>query len=252
MNVNTPKYSVKIAENEHELHAVQRLRYQVFVTELGATGAKTDDNDRELDQFDRVCDHILLIENATNKVVGCYRVLPRDAALNASGFYGSSEFNLDVFTNHPRTSVELGRSCIALDHRGGVALQMLWAGLADYISAHKIDLLFGLASFKGTDPAPYAQAFSHLHHAYAAPLDLRARARSSGAIAMDMVPPDQVDRVTAMRQMPALVKSYIRLGGRVGAGAFVDFDFQCIDVCVVMDTAQISAKHQRLYNKGVL
>ncbi len=252
MNVNTSKYSVKLAQNEAEIIAAQHLRYQVFVIEFGAKAAGIDTAQLEADRFDTFFDHILLIENATQQVVGVYRILTRAAAVGQCGFYGSDEYDLSVFETHSRPSAELGRSCIAPEHRGGVALHLLWAGVADYVAMHNLEILFGLASFRGVDPRIYDHALSHLHYNYAAPTDLRAQAMPDGALGMDILPQDQVDRLTAMRQMPGLVKSYLRLGGRVGLNAFVDREFNCIDVCMVMDTAQLSAKHQALYSKGVL
>lgn len=252
MNKSAEKYTVRLARDDADVRAAQRLRYQVFVREFGAQAANIDSAQLDADQFDTFFDHILLVDVASDQVVGVYRILRGSVARETCGFYGANEYDLSVFETHPRAVAELGRSCIAPDHRGGMALHLLWAGVADYVAMHKLEILFGVASFRGTDPRAYDHALSHLHHTYQAPDDLRARALPSGALAMDILGADQVDRLTAMRQMPSLVKSYLRLGGRVGRDAFVDAAFNCIDVCMVMDTAQLSAKHQALYSKGVL
>ena len=50
-----------------------------------------------------------------------------------------------------------------------------------------------------------------------------------------------------MKQTPALIKAYLKLGGCVGEGAFVDHAFKTTDVCLVLDTVQMNPRQQRLY-----
>ncbi|PJN95323.1 hypothetical protein CNY89_09185 [Amaricoccus sp. HAR-UPW-R2A-40] len=81
------------------------------------------------------------------------------------GFYGAAEYDLSLIETSPRESLELGRSCVAAGHRGGPGMHLLWSGLAEYVLERDIEILFGTASFPGTDPAPLAEALSFLHHA---------------------------------------------------------------------------------------
>lgn len=127
----------------------------------------------------------------------------------------------------------------------------LWHGLGAYVVERKIDVLFGVASFHGTEAAPYAEALSDLHHRFLAPPEVRVRALEAGFQRMDLVPKEQVDRAAAMRATPALIKAYLRLGGRVGEGAFIDQAFNTLDVCLVMDTAQMSSAARARYGGEV-
>jgi L-ornithine Nalpha-acyltransferase len=179
--------------------------------------------------------------------VGAYRLIGDEAAKRAGGFYSESEYDLTALKRSGRSLLELGRSCLHRDYRGGTAMLRLWQGVADYVLGNGIEVMFGVASFHGTDIAPIAQSLSLLHHRHLAPPELRVRAREEAFQPMDLVPPDAIDRAAAMRATPALIKAYLRLGGCVGEGAYVDRDFNTVDVCLVMDTATMSAQARRRY-----
>jgi len=243
-----PDFTVKIAETEAELRAAQALRYQVFVKELGAGGDLVDhEAGLERDRFDPFFDHMIITDNRSGEVVGVYRLLRDDQAKAAGQFYSEDEYDLTVLKASGRKLLELGRSCLHRDYRGGTAMFHLWSGLAVYVAEHRIEILFGTASFHGTDVQALAQPLSMLHHNHLAPPDLRVRAQPAHFQTMDLVPVDQLDRRRAMLAVPALIKAYLRLGGFVGEGAFVDQTFNTIDVCLVLDTARMNERQRRIY-----
>ena len=228
------RYQVSLARGPSEVEAAQRLRHEVFVRELGAPDP--DPVGRiESDRFDPFCRHLLL--RAGDEVVGTYRLLDEAGAARAGGFYTEDEYDLAPLRRTGRPLMELGRSCVRADHRGGAALGAMWGALAAHVAAEGQQILFGVASFHGTRTAPLAMALSHLAHAHLAPAELRPRSRVHAP--MDIVPPDRIDRVAAMRAVPPLMKSYLRLGGFVGDGAYVDEGFNTVDVCLVLDVARI-------------
>lgn len=241
--------TVRLAQTSAEVEAAQRLRYEVFVAELGGDGAMVDHAARlERDRFDPFFDHLLAFDGP--RVIGVYRLLRDDQARRAGQFYSEDEYDLGPLKQSGRRLLELGRSCLHADYRGGSALFHLWQGLADYVRDHGIEVLFGTASFHGTDVARLAQPLSLLHHRHLAPADLRVRARAFQR--MDLIPEPALDRAQAMRAVPALIKAYLRLGGCVGEGAFVDHAFNTTDVCLVMDTARMEGRHKALYTRGAL
>jgi putative hemolysin len=126
----------------------------------------------------------------------------------------------------------------------------LWTGLAAYVADHDIEVLFGVASFHGTDPSDIAAPLSLLHHRHLAPPDLRVRARADRYEPMDRMSEAAIDRKAAMLATPALIKAYLRLGGFVGEGAVVDHDFNTTDVCLILDTARMNEAQRALYTKG--
>jgi putative hemolysin len=124
---------------------------------------------------------------------------------------------------------------------------LLWNGLAEYVLGRGIEVLFGVASFHGTDAEPLRLPLSWLHHHHLAPAALRVQAKAPGRLDMNLVPKEQMDRKAAMFAMPALMKAYLRLGGFVGEGAFIDREFNTIDVCMLMDTKAMSDRHRNFY-----
>ena len=250
MSAASQEFTVRLAQTPCEVAAAQRLRYEVFVEELGGDGEMVDHAARlERDRFDPFFDHLLALDPAQDdKVVGVYRVLRQDQAQSAGQFYSEDEYDLSVLKASGRRLMELGRSCLHCDYRGGPAMFHLWQGLASYVQEHQIEVMFGVASFHGTDPQDLAEPLSLLHHRHLAPPDLRVRAREFQP--MDLIPEAALDRRSAMLAVPALIKAYLRLGGFVGEGAFVDHTFNTTDVCLVMDTARMNDRQKAMYTAG--
>lgn len=251
MNSLAPLFEVTLACDAADLRAAQRLRYEVFVRELGGDGVLVDhDAGLERDRFDEVSDHLILRDISRPRdegVVGVYRLMNDAAAGRAGGFYSAQEYDLSPLLSGGRRLLELGRSCVHPDYRGGTAMYHLWQGLAEYIENNGIEVLFGVASFHGTDLKALEMPLSLLHHNHLAPPDMRVRSRDFAA--MDLVPEPQIDRLAAMQATPALIKAYLRLGGVVGEGAFVDHAFNTTDVCLLVDTARMSTRQKALYSR---
>ncbi|NJS38857.1 MAG: GNAT family N-acetyltransferase [Rhodobacteraceae bacterium] len=253
MTADDTPYTLRLAATAEDLTAAQRLRYEVFVAELGGSGPLVDHAARlERDAYDPYFDHLVLVDrrrdpSGLDHVIGAYRVLPSDRRAAAGGFYSEGEYDLTPLLASGRKLLELGRSCVHADHRGGTAMFHLWNGLADYVLEREIEVLFGVASFHGTDVATLAEPLSWLHHNHLAPPEMRVRARPPHRQELNLIPADRLDRKTALAATPALIKAYLRLGGFVGDGAFIDRAFNTTDVCLVMDTGQMSARHREFY-----
>ncbi len=251
MTPRAPQYETRLARDASEVAAAQRLRYEVFVVELGGGGAGVDHDLRlETDRFDPFFDHLLLIDHAAAggpAVVGTYRVMPGERAAAAGGFYSANEYDLSPLLASGRRLLELGRSCLHRDYRGGAAMAHLWGALAHYVLSRGIEVLFGVASFHGTDVAALVQPLSYLHHAHLAPADIRARALPGHYQRMDLLPAEAIDRRQAMLATPALIKAYLRLGGFVGDGAFVDHAFNTTDICLILDIARMTPRQREMY-----
>lgn len=251
MSTDISRYRVKIADTEDERLGAQRLRYRVFVEELGAQASDAERAARrEWDDFDPWFDHLILVDEAASpedpldRVVGTYRLLRRRVARTGIGFYGASRYDLDPIEASPRESAEMGRSCVAPRHRGGAAMALLWAGVADYVLERGVEILFGVASFPGVDPDALAEPLSLLHHRHLAPPELRVCARPPDATPMNRMPEAAIDPVRASRAVPPLIRSYLRFGGVVGDGASIDRPFNTIDVCVLMDATRVAARRR--------
>lgn len=256
MRLDNEFLALRMAETDEDLRGAERLRYTVFVEELGGNGIDVDHEYRfERDVFDPFYDHLILADKRINPetydhVVGVYRLLTGEKAAEQGRFYSEDEYDLSILKSSGRKLLELGRSCVHPDHRNGAALPMLWSGLASYVLERDIEVLFGVASLHGTNIDQLKLPLSHLHSAFLAPPELRVRAIDKAFQPMDLLPASEIDRVAAMREVPALIKSYLRLGGFVGDGAFVDHAFNTTDVCMVMDVARMDEQVRNRYAQG--
>ncbi|NCQ25487.1 MAG: ornithine-acyl-ACP acyltransferase [Rhodobacteraceae bacterium CG17_big_fil_post_rev_8_21_14_2_50_63_15] len=253
MTPHNPLFRVQLAQTPEDLMAAQRLRYEVFVEELGGDGEMVDHVARlERDRFDPFFDHLLLVDDAKGgELIGVYRVLRDDQAARAGQFYSEDEYDLTALQSSGRRLMELGRSCLARPYRGGRGMYHLWNALARYVAEHRIEILFGVASFHGTDVEKLAQPLSLLHHRHLAPSDMRVRARRDHYQRMDLIEESRLDRPAAMLQVPALIKAYLRLGGYVGDGAYLDHAFNTTDVCLILDTANLTKAQKAIYTRDV-
>jgi putative hemolysin len=127
---------------------------------------------------------------------------------------------------------------------------MLWRGIALYAYHYDIQVMFGCASFPGTDPSQHAQAMSYLHHHHLAPPEIRARAVANRYVKMDMLERDAYDARKAMARVPPLIKGYLRLGGFVGDGAVIDRELNTTDVFIIVKTELVTEKYIRHYERG--
>jgi putative hemolysin len=256
---------VRLAHGQADIEAAQALRYRVFVDELGARPSESARaTRRDADKFDGYCDHLLVIDHAKGEgpdsIVGTYRLLRRSVAEKHDGFYTATEFDISALLAMKGELLELGRSCVDAQHRNRPTMQLLWKGIAAYVFAHDIKLMFGCASLPGTDPAAHAAALSYLHHNHLAPESIRARALAQHYVAMDLLPAGAAghedamaafDARTVIAALPPLIKGYLRLGGFVGDGAVVDREFNTVDVCILVVTDAVTDKYFKHYSRQV-
>lgn len=245
---------VRLASTPQEIEAAQRLRYEVFYREFGAhPSPEMEQSGLDRDYFDAFTDHLIVIDpssiNHNCGVVGTYRLLRDEGAKRAGRFYTSDEYDISPLIQSSSNMLEMGRSCVLEPYRTMPVLQLLWSGIARYISEHQIDLMFGCASLHGTDPQALKSELSLLYHNHLAPEELRPHALPNRYVDMNILPRDQIDARRVFMKLPPLVKGYIRAGAMVGDGAVVDEQFNTVDVCVIMPTYMITDKYVKHYDR---
>ncbi len=249
-------FEVRLAQTPAEIDAAQALRYRVFYEEMSAHPSPDMAMDRrDFDEFDRVCDHLLVLDRRRGEgpegIVGTYRLIRREAAARAGRFYSAAEYDIQKMIDFPGEVLELGRSCIAKDARNTATMQMLWRGIALYAYHYDIKVMFGCASVPGTDPQQHEQALSYLYQNHLAPPEIRVRALPERYVDMNILAPDSFDKRKAMTRVPPLIKGYLRLGGFVGDGAVIDREFDSTDVFIIVKTELVTEKYIRHYERGV-
>ena len=250
-----------MAETEHEVEAAQRLRYRVFYEELAAVPTpEMRAQRRDFDKYDDYCDHMLVVDRALADedgqpvVVGTYRMIRENYAEQVGGFYTAGEYDLSpMLQAWPAGTryLELGRSCILKAYRTRTAtMQLLWRGLMAYAARFSSDLMFGCASFGGTDPDALALPLSYLHHFHAMPSHLRVRARDGLYVEMNRMPKEAIDVKEALRALPPMIKGYLRAGCLIGEGAFIDHQFGTTDVFIYLPVNDIDPRYKSRFGAG--
>ena len=147
------------AKDENEVREAQQLRYKVFAEEMGA---HLNSNHEKIDKdvLDQYCDHLLIRDTETLKVIGTYRVLPPHKAKEAGFYYSDLEFNLDRLMHLTDKMVEVGRSCVHKDYRTGGVIMALWSGLAQYMNKNGYEVMIGCASVPMGDGGHYAASLA--------------------------------------------------------------------------------------------
>ncbi len=251
---------VRLARSFDEILNAQRLRYQIFYEEMDA---QPDDTmrltKRDIDPYDEFCDHLLVIDHDKlegERVVGTYRLLRQEIAEAQKGFYSASEFDLSPLMTESfkaemgegKQLLELGRSCVHANYRSSATINLLWQGIAEFLKEYNIAYMFGCASFEGTDPSEFAEAFSYLYHNYLVPDDFKVKALEGLHVDMNVTPSDTVDARMARRALPPLVKGYLRLGCFFGDGAVVDKKFGTTDVFILLPVERIAKRYSKHYD----
>jgi putative hemolysin len=245
---------IRLAENDAEIAAAQALRYRVFYEEMSATPSpEMAAARRDFDSFDPFCDHLIVLDRKKGSgsagIVATYRLMRRAGAQRRGQFYSVDEYDIAAIVAHPGEILELGRSCVDTAYRSKMVMQLLWKGISDYVFHYSIEIMFGCASFPGTDPAEHATTLSYLHHRHMAPPEFRPRAIPSRYVSMNILPLEQIDERRALASLPPLIKGYLRLGGFVGDGAVIDTQFGSTDVAVIVVTDRVSDKYYRHYSR---
>lgn len=255
---------VRLAASAEEIDAAQALRYRVFYEEMGAKPSTAmAARKRDFDNYDDHCDHLLVLDHLrkNNPIIGTYRLIRREHAKACGGFYSGSEYDVTALLQYPGEILELGRSCIDAEYRTGQVMQLLWRGLTAYVFRYDITLMFGCASFPGTDPEALAVPLSYLYHYHLAPPALRVKALPERYVDMKLLPREafdpnaafeniKVDPRSGGNSLPPLIKGYIRVGGFFGDGAVIDHQFNTTDVCIIVKTDLITSRYLRHYERS--
>ena len=228
--------SISWARHADEVLEAQRLRWKIFVEELGAR-VSTPQPGYDIDIFDPYCDH-LLARDAEGRLVGTYRVLPPHQAKRVGGLYSETEFDLTRLLHLRARLLELGRACVHREYRSGGVIMALWAGLADYMRRNDLNAMIGCSSVSMRDGGHYAASlWAQLRTRHLAPVEDRVQPRLA-------LPVDSL-RQDLQAQPPALLKGYLRVGARICGAPSWDPDFNTADFPLLMRLDDVKQRYAR-------
>jgi len=223
----TAAYALRFAQSEDDVRAVQRLRFEVFNLELQEGLVQSHALQRDEDPFDAICDHLMVERVDTGSVVGTYRMQSGARAGQGLGYYCAQEFEFAPYEPLRAEVLELGRACIAREHRSMQVLGMLWRGIAMYSAQRSLRYLMGCSSLTSQDTAMGHAAF-HTLRAHLAPVSLQTAPLP--AFELPAVPgcfPDV--------KIPKLLSAYLALGAWICGPAAIDRSFGTIDFLTCLD-----------------
>ena len=236
------QYIVRFAQNEDDLKAAQRLRYNVFNVELGEGLERSQELGLDSDEYDKQCHHLLVISKQSDTVIGTYRMQTYDTAKSGNGFYTAEEFDISAISDMVlNESVEVGRACIEPEHRNGRVLFLLWRGLAKYLDEHRKRYLFGCCSLTSQSAVEawtvmqYLEMKSYIHDTY--------MVDTTPGFTCKKVEPNN-EKVHDV-SLPQLFRLYMDLGAKVCSKPALDREFKTIDYLVLLDVEMLE-EHARI------
>jgi putative hemolysin len=241
-----PRFATSWARNLDEVREAQALRYDVFGVEMGAT-LRTLVQGFDVDIFDDFCEHLLVRESDTNRVIGTYRVLTPTQAKRIGGTYTDEEFDLTRLRNLRPRLVEIGRSCVHPAYRNGGVILSLWRALTQFMRSNKLHLMIGC----GTIPL---QMTSMPDEPFGGHIAASVWAKVSGShmapIEQHVIPrtplPLEKFEIDPAIQPPALISAYLRMGAKVMGPPAWDADFNAVDLPLILNLDELTPRYQRL------
>lgn len=225
------RYTVRIATGRDDLRAAQALRGASF-------GLPAPDRDA----FDDICTHMLIEDHRLDRLAGCFRLLPLASGVGITRSYAAQFYDLSALQSYPLPMTELGRFCIHPAARDPDILRAAWGAITAHVDASGVGMLFGCTSFRGTNPAPYRDAFAALARSHLAPRQWAPRAQNAQIVPLK----GAGDSSHALTSMPPLLRSYLGMGGWVSDHAVVDPLMNTLHVFTGLEIASIPPSRQRL------
>ncbi len=240
---------LKTVTEKYELIEALKLRYEVFFEEMQG---KTKKGGIDVDEFDALCDHLVIIDSKTDRIVGTYRL---NCSKFSNTFYSAGEFQMERLLRDTHIKVELGRACIHKNFRKGTIISLLWRGIAEYMNQTGAQYLFGCGSVKTKDPHTAALLFQLLKEdgrltqrfycpttlPYSMPGLPEEIAKLSGGLS-------ESQRDSARSLIPPLLNSYLKAGVEICGEPAWDVDFQCIDFLTLLDRSRLNGVHSKRYS----
>lgn len=242
---------MRMAQSAEDRDAAYRLRFRVFNIELGEGLERSYETGLDSDEFDPFCEHLLVEDKASRRVVGTYRMQSGEAAARNLGYYSEQEFYLALYEPLRSGTLELGRASIDREHRTPEVLTLLWRGIAQYATDMGLRYLIGCSSLNSQSPAEGWQIYRQLEGYRVArefetlPTERFAcPAEHEGRVAQQPVEQESNSlrtHISSPVKVPKLLKTYLAIGARIAAPPAWDREFGTIDFLTLLDLKSLSA-----------
>ena len=237
----TSNILIKLASEKEEYDQIWKLRYFDLILNYNKDQVNEEEIDKDI--YDDVCDHLIAVDTLTNKVVGTYRLIKKSHLKDIKAFLTETEF--DLFNLKQYEILEVGRAVVKEEYRDGITISMLWKGVIRYAVSENIDFMIGTASFHGINPCDYEDTLSYLYYNHLSSEDIRCYALKDSYSPINLK--KEYDLEVAKKNMPPLIKGYLRLGATIGDGAYLDISFNSLDVLIVLKIKEINPRYLKRY-----
>ena len=238
LSLKKGRYRVRFAETPDDVLAAQRLRTRAFRgEEPGALDA---------DDFDHLCEHVLVEDQKTGALVCCFRFLPLTGGRDIARSYSAQYYELSALESFEGRMVEMGRFCIDPGVKDPDILRVAWGAMTAYVDEHGVELLFGCSSFHGTDADDYLDAFAMLKARHLAPKRWLPKVKAPKVFRFAQKLRRKPDVKQAMMRMPPLLRTYLLMGGWVSDHAVVDNHMNTLHVFTGLEIKAIPPARKRL------
>ncbi|MGH1484966.1 MAG: GNAT family N-acetyltransferase [Cellvibrionaceae bacterium] len=248
--ISAGRYEVRFAMNAEEVQAAQALRYQVFYDEKhGNPSAEMVEAKRDIDQWDDAGFHVIVVDTRADeqpKVVGTLRLFFNECLKPGQHFYTEETFDLSRLHNFYGRSLELSRFCVDPNGRGGVILMLIWKYAMTFLQDNHIDVMFGCASFSGTDVNQHLPILNYLYQHHLAPEFLRPVPKVDDYIDLKEIYQPDADWADAQKSVPTLLRGYLKLGAKISDAAIIDSAFNTVYVSIYVETKNMLQKNPNL------
>jgi putative hemolysin len=223
------RYTVRFAKSPGEIHDALRLRYEVFNLELNEGLQASHATGIDEDEFDAVCDHLVILEESSGAVVGTYRMQTGIMAARNIGYYSAREFDFAPFESLRGELIELGRACVHRDHRSIIVISMLWKEIVRYVLKNDARFMIGCSSLSTQDAAlghAMFQKFSKEGALAEAPYFTRP---------LPSFTLPTVEPISPCPPAPKLLRAYLGVGAKICSEPAIDREFGTIDFLTILD-----------------
>jgi len=252
-SMSAGRYDVRLANSEEEIEDAQKLRYEVLFKESGGRITREMLNtEREEDEWDQIAYHVVVVDRKSDDhVVGTVRLVSSDALSDGQEFYTEHAFDLSGLRQHYGRIMELSRACVSPQGRGGAILMLLWKFTMQFIEQNEYDVLFGCASFKGTDYEAHTEILSYLYDKHLASGALMPTPKpevNSVAISDFLQKPGKGKK---RGKVPTMLRGYLKIGARISDYAIIDPIFNTTFVAIYVDAREMFGTNHALVNKSI-
>ena len=245
------RYAARLASGPEDVEAAQRLRFRTFIEGRGAAVDGPRAQGLDADDLDSLCDHMLIEERRTGRLICCFRMMPLANGAEIARTYSARYYDLSSLQEYPDSMVEMGRFCIDPAFRDPDVIRVAWSAMMRYVDERSVGMVFGCSSFKGVDADAYMDAFALLKERHLAPKRWLPRVKAPKvfryATRLRLRRPNMTE---ALKRMPPLLRSYLMLGGWVSDHAVIDHDLNTLHVFTGIEMRSVPPRRLQLLRQA--